>query len=194
MFVVDEKLVSDEIATGRFFCNLGACKGACCVQGDSGAPLEVSELPWLEAIVPVTRKYLSTEAADLIDSEGPWEDLGNNKFSTRCVESGECVFVCYEGDVAKCAIQKAHDRGRVDLPKPISCHLFPIRVEDYGTYEVINLEWAAVCEPGRVAGRRTDTDVSHFLQEPLVRKFGQEWYEQLLRACEDRRQALTRHH
>ncbi len=193
MFVVDDILVSDEIATEAFVCNLGACRGACCVQGDSGAPLEPSELAALEAVVPATRRYQSAEALALIDAEGSWEDRGQGKFATRCCESGECVFVTYEGDVAKCAIQKAHEKGKSSFLKPISCQLFPLRVENYGTYEVINYEWAAICDPARVAGRQSGTYVAEFLREPLVRKYGEEWYEKLLDACTDRRSALRSH-
>ncbi len=191
MFVVDDILLADEIATGSFYCNLGACKGACCVSGDSGAPLERSELSRLEQALPVTRKYLSPEAIRLVDREGVWEDRGEGRYATRCIDSGECVFVTYEGDVAKCAIQKAFDRGRIDFPKPMSCHLFPIRADDFGTYEVLNYEWAAICDPGRVAGRNSATDVARFLEDPLVRKFGEDWYQSLAAACEERRLALA---
>lgn len=190
MFVVDDILVSDEIATAFFACNLGACRGACCVQGDSGAPLEESELQILEDLVPVTRKYLGEEAVGIIDSEGCWEDLGSGRYATRCVESGECVFVTYAGDVAMCSIQKAHEKGKTDFPKPVSCHLFPIRIEDYGTYEVMNYEWVAICEPGRLAGTRSETHLTTFLREPLIRKYGEEWYDKLVDACAERRSAL----
>ena len=172
MFVVDDILVSDEVATEFFLCNLGACRGACCVQGDSGAPLDPSELKRLDEVVAVTRKYLDDEALSLIDADGCWEDLGQGKFATRCRDTGECVFVTYEGDVAKCAIHKAYGKGRASFPKPISCHLFPIRVENYGTYEVINYEWAAICDPARVAGRQSGTHVAEFLREPLGATIG----------------------
>ncbi len=192
MFVVDDILVSDEVATAAFLCNLGACRGACCVQGDSGAPVDESELPLLEEVVPVTRKYLRRDALEIIDTEGPWEDRGNGRFATRCSDRGECVFVTYEGEVAKCAIQKAHERGRTTFIKPVSCQLFPIRVENYGTYEVINYEWAAICDPARVAGRQSGTYLTEFLRDPLVDKYGDEWYGRLLEACAERRSALKR--
>jgi hypothetical protein len=191
MFVVNDILVSDEVATHSFFCNLGGCLGACCVQGDSGAPLEESELELLEAVIPVTRKYLSPEALQVIDTKGCWEERGNGKYSTRCLEGEECVFVTYEGVVAKCSIQKAFDNGRTDFPKPISCHLFPIRIEDYGTHEVMNYEWAAICEPGRLAGHQSGTYLTEFLREPLVRKYGEEWFDALTDACDERRSVLN---
>jgi hypothetical protein len=192
MFVVDDILVSDEVATASFFCNLGACRGACCVQGDSGAPLDASELPTLDEVVLVTRKYLAWEALKIIDAYGPWEDRGDGKFATQCMDGGECVFVIYEGDVAKCSIQKAYEKGRTSFVKPVSCHLFPLRVENYGTHEVINYEWAAICDPARVAGRQSGTYLTEFLREPLIRKYGNEWYGNLLAACADRRSALAR--
>ena len=192
MFVVDDILVSDEIALEPFCCNLGRCRGACCVQGDSGAPLDESELAQLDDVIPVTRKYMSAEALHLVDADGCWEDRGDGKYATRCLDTGECVFVTYDGDVARCAIQKAHEKGKASFPKPISCHLFPIRVENYGTYEVINYEWAAICDPARIAGRQSNTLMTTFLREPLVRKYGFEWFEKFQDACAERREVLKR--
>ena len=191
MFVVDHILVSDELAEARFSCNLGGCHGACCVHGDSGAPLDADELAQLEEVVPATRKYLSKEALEIVDRDGPWEETSDGRLATRCVDGKECVFVTYEGAIAKCAIQKAHAEGRTAFVKPVSCHLFPLRVEHYGTYEVLNYERVGICDPGRNYGARKGIRLSDYLKEPLVRKYGEEWYDRFQLACEERRLALA---
>lgn len=190
MFAVDHILVSDEVLWAPFACNLGACNGGCCVEGDSGAPLELAEREALERALPRVRKYLRPEALDVIDAKGVWEETEPGQYATTCVDNAECVFVTYEGPVAKCALQRAHAEGRIDFPKPISCHLYPIRVQKYGTMEALNYEQIPLCEGGRTNGCRLDVQLSDFLREPLTRRYGPEWYEKFRAACADRREAL----
>ena len=185
-----EILVSDELLDAGFACNLGACLGACCVQGDSGAPLLESELSVLEELVPILRKDLRPEAISVIEHSGPWEMNSDGTYSTTCVEGRECVFVSYDGDVAHCALHAAHIRGKTEFPKPISCHLFPVREADYGTYTVLNYEQIDMCAPARVFGRRSGVALVEFLREPLVRRFGQEWYDDFVRISTERRKAI----
>ena len=191
MFVVDDILVSDELADAGFACNLGACRGACCVQGDSGAPLDESELATIESLVPAVRKYLGPRSLDVIDGEGPWERTMDGGFATRCVDNRECVFVTYDGPVAKCAIHKAHIAGRTDYPKPVSCHLFPVRAENHGTYEVLNYVRVGICDGARLKGDREGVFLADFLREPLVRKYGEGWFDRFMNACEERRAVLA---
>ncbi|HEX7070550.1 MAG TPA: DUF3109 family protein, partial [Rhodothermales bacterium] len=101
----------------------------------------------------------------------------------------ECVFVTYQGPVATCAIQRAHREGRIDFPKPISCHLYPIRIERFGDFEAINYEEIPLCDSGRAYGCRQDVQLVDFLREPLTRKYGAAWYEALRQACQERRAA-----
>ncbi len=190
MFVVDDKLVSDAVADAAFACNLGACHGACCVQGDSGAPLEPEERAELERILPRVRKYLRPEALAVIDAQGVWEETDPGEYAIPCIDDAACVFVIYEGPVAKCAIQQAYADGRIDFPKPVSCHLYPIRVEHYGGHEVLNYEQIDICAPGRAFGRRRQIWLEDYLREPLIRKYGAAWYEAFRTACIERRAAL----
>jgi len=192
MFVVDDILISDELVEAPFACNLGACLGGCCVQGDSGAPLEAEERAALNAVLPRVRKYLTPAALDVIAEKGVWEEVEPGAYATTCVDEGACVFVTYEGPVAKCAIQKAYTEGRVDFPKPISCHLFPVRIQDYGTYALMNYEKITLCDPGRTRGCGENVQLSDFLREPLVRKYGEAWYQAFQEACEERRTLLDR--
>lgn len=190
MFAVENILVSDDLLDAEFACNLGACHGACCVQGDSGAPLEESELPLLEAVLPVVRKDLRPEALEVIDEKGTWEEIAPGDYATTCVGNAECVFVTYDGLIAKCAIQKAYFEGRTDFPKPVSCHLYPIRVENHGEYQVLNYEKIGICEPGRRFGARKGLPLADYLKDPLVRKYGEEWYASFREILDERRKIL----
>ena len=189
MFAVDEILVSDHVVDAPFACNPGACLGACCVQGDAGAPLEESELEDIQRILPRVRKYLRPEALEVIESQGPWERRKQGGYATSCVDGAECVFVTYEGNVARCAIQRAYQEGRIDFPKPISCHLYPIRIERYGDFEALNYEEIPLCDSGRSYGRRVGVQLVDMLREPLTRKYGAVWFEALKRTCDERRAA-----
>lgn len=192
MFAIDNILVTDELLDAPFACNLGACLGGCCVQGDAGAPLEEEERRQLEEALPRVRKYLRPEALEIITQHGVWEETEPGRYATTCVDDAECVFVIYDGPVAKCALQKAHLEGRLDFPKPISCHLYPVRVETYGSQEVINYEKIPLCDPGRKHGCRTDVQLADVLREPLTRKYGPSWYETFRQTLQARREALER--
>lgn len=186
MFAVGDVLVSDELLDAPFCCNLSACLGACCVQGATGAPLEPEERAELEAVLPAVRKYLRPEALEVIEERGVWEEVATGQFVTTCVGTAECVFVTYDGPVAKCAIQKANTQGEGRFVKPISCHLFPVRVEKIGNVETLNYERVNMCEPAIRSGRRDGVQLKDFLREPLVRKFGETWYEDFRATCEER--------
>jgi hypothetical protein len=199
MFAVGPVLVSDAVLDAPFACHLGACLGACCVHGDSGAPLEPEERGVLERLLPVVEPALRPEARETIRRAGVWEEVGRGAYATTCVDGRECVFVVYEGPadrpVAKCAIQRAYHAGRVDFEKPISCHLFPLRVERHGegeeAVEVLNYERSALCTPAVDHGRRTGTRLADFLQRPLTRRYGPRWYGRFRAALDARRAALA---
>ena len=190
MFAVGKVLVTDELLDAPFACHLSVCKGGCCVQGDSGAPLEPDERLTLENLLPQVRKYLRPEAIEVIEKDGVWEEIEPQKFATTCVGSAECVFVTYEGTVAKCAIEKAYFEGRISFRKPVSCHLYPLRAERFGDVEALNYEQIPLCKPAIKNGTKNNIQLQDFLREPLVRKYGETWYEQFRSACEERRNAL----
>lgn len=190
MFAVDDVLVSDDLLNAPFSCNLGACHGACCVQGESGAPLESEERFVLEEVLPVVKKFLRREALEVIEQKGVWEEVGKQEYAATCVDDAECVFVAYEGPVAKCAIQLAHDEGRIDFPKPISCHLFPVRVEKLGELDALNYEHVSLCVSAVRKGRRAGIKLYDFLRTPLTRKYGEAWYDRFRDACQAREREL----
>jgi len=193
MFACDDILVSDALLDAPFACHLGACHGACCVQGEGGAPLEPGERATLERILPRVRRYLRPEALAVIEERGVWEEDEPGHYAIPCVDGRECVFVTYEGPVAKCAIQQAYQDGRLDIdfPKPISCHLFPIRVERVGGYTVLNYEQVDLCALARVRGQRDDTQLVDFVRAPLERRFGAAWVDRFRTAWAERRAVLN---
>jgi hypothetical protein len=193
MFVVDNILVSDEVLNAPFACHLGSCLGGCCVQGDAGAPLEADERDLLEQALPKVRHYLRPEALAVIDEHGVWEEIRPGHYTTTCVNGAECVFVTYEGEVAKCALQRVYVEGGIDFPKPLSCHLYPIRIQKSGTFDILNYEQISLCDSARQHGHRTGTQLVDFLRSPLIRKYGESWFEQFREAALARRSALEQH-
>lgn len=186
MFAVDDILISDAVLDAPFTCNLGACHGACCVVGAGGAPLEPEERQILEAALPVVQRELRPEALATIAEKGVWVEESAGEYATTCVGNDECVFVIYDGPVAKCALQKAYYQGRLDFEKPVSCHLFPIRIEQVGETTVLNYEQIDLCRPGVNHGQRLGVQLADFLEHPLTRRFGEDWYHRFRKACHDR--------
>lgn len=176
MIAVDHVLISDDLVEAAFACDLGACHGACCVQGEAGAPLTPDELPGLERAVPAVAHWLTAEARRVLAERGPWEETFPGRLNTTCVPAGPCVFVTYEGPVAKCALERGFREGRTDVHKPQSCHLYPIRVERYDEMEVLNYEQIPLCIGGRAQGGRLGVLLADFLEEPLTRRYGADWY------------------
>jgi len=190
MFAVGNILISDDLLRAPFACNLGGCHGACCVVGDSGAPVEDEERAELEAVLPIVRNRLRPEALAVIAQKGVWEETSPGQWATTCVGDAECVFVTYDGPVAKCAIQAAYHEGKTSFAKPVSCHLYPIRIERLGEYDAINYEQVEICRPGVKHGIRTETELADFLREPLVRKYGEAWYTEFTEVLAARREIL----
>ena len=195
MFAVDHVLLSDELLDAPFACDLAACRGGCCVQGDAGAPVEPDERAGLEAVYPVVAPLLTPEARAVVAREGVWEETAPGHYNTACVEgrtggAGACVFVTYDRGVALCAIEKAQRAGKTDVPKPISCHLYPLRIEPAGDLDVVNYERIPLCDPARTCGARGDVQLADFLEGPLTRKYGADWYGRFRTALDARREAL----
>jgi len=190
MFVVDDVLLSNEVLDAPFACNLDACRGGCCVQGDSGAPLLHEECEKVELVVPYVKKYLRPEALEVIEKRGVWEEVAPGCFAVNCIDRAECVFVTYDGLVSKCAIQKAYNEDRIQFEKPISCHLFPVRVQQCGAFETLNYEKISLCDPARKKGNRMKIQLIYFLERPLVRKYGKTWFTKFKTVYDRRRELI----
>ena len=180
MFQIDDTLVSLDVVERCFLCDLSHCKGQCCVEGDSGAPLEEEELPKLQAVLPLIWDDLSPAAQAIIQKQGVAYIDEEGDLVTSIVHGKDCVFTCYDADgVCKCAIEKAYREGKSDFYKPISCHLYPIRITQYRDFKAVNYHRWTVCQAAELLGERAKVPVYRFLKEPLIRKFGEEWYKAL---------------
>jgi hypothetical protein len=178
MFIIDEVLVEEPVIRSHFSCDLQQCKGACCtLPGAKGAPLEDEEVIEIESVLPYVKKFLTRRNIELIEREGFYVGF-STFYTTQCVEHNECVFVFYEDGIARCAIEKAYDEGLTKWRKPISCHLFPIRVSQESKPRLY-YEEIPECKPGKRKGNAQQMPLSKFVKEALVRKFGEQWYEQL---------------
>lgn len=182
MIIVDNVLISDDLISGRFCCDLSACKGMCCVEGDLGAPLEPLEVGEIEEAYPSFQKYLPEENIDKIEEDGLFDYDPDGHFVTPLLPDETCVYCYFEEDIAKCAIEKAFLNGETDFQKPISCHLYPIRIKQLPDYEALNYHRWFVCESACEKGEQLHLPVFRFLKEPLIRKYGEAWYEKLERA------------
>lgn len=176
MIQVDNVLISDDVLEKKFVCDLGACKGACCVEGESGAPLEDEEKTVLDEIYPKIKPYLRPEGISAIDKQGKYLHDDDGELVTPLVNGKECAYAIFEKGVAKCGIENAYRDGIISFKKPISCHLFPIRVAKTQYYQALNYEKIKICRPATKCGNQLNVPVYKFLKEPLVRKFGEEWY------------------
>lgn len=186
MVQIGEVIVSFDVIKEPFFCDLEACKGQCCVEGDSGAPLSEGEKEKLEAALPVIWNGLSEKAREVIKRQGvSFIDCEGDEV-TSIVDGKDCVFTCYDDKgCCYCAIEKAYREGKIDFYKPVSCHLYPIRVNKVGKYLALNYNRWDVCKAAVVLGKKEKVSVYQFLKEPLIRKFGAEWYEELLLTIEE---------
>ena len=180
MIQIDDTLVSLDLIERSFLCDLSHCKGQCCVEGDSGAPLEPGEEEELKRVLPEIWNDLLPEARTVIQSQGVAYTDSDGDRVTSIVGDKNCVFTCYDTDgVCKCAIEKAYREGRVSFYKPISCHLYPVRITPYKTFQAVNYHRWDVCKAAELLGKKEQVPVYQFLKEPLIRKFGQAWYDAL---------------
>lgn len=180
MLQIDNTVISFDVLEKYFFCDLSKCLGECCIEGDAGAPLEEDEKYILEDILPIIWSDLSPAAQEKIKEQGVSYIDEEGDLVTSIVNGKDCVFTYYEtGGLCKCAIEKAFREGKISFYKPISCHLYPIRVKDFGNFSAVNFHKWKICKAAAVLGRKNGVKVYQFLKEPLIRKFGKEWYEQL---------------
>jgi hypothetical protein len=191
MFQVGDVIISDDVAKARFACDLGKCKGACCVLGAAGAPLKRSEIPVVNKAWKTLRAELRERAGEVVAGEGL---ILNEAVAPELnfTDGADCVFVIYEGDVAFCSIQRAFEEGRFNWPKPVSCHLYPLRITDLGSVKMINYEYIpSMCSPACDRGGREGIYLSDFLKDALVREFSAAWFIEFSAACRKIREGIT---
>ena len=185
MFQLGKTIVSEDIIEKDFVCNLSACKGACCVDGEAGAPLDEEETKILEKIYPKVKPFLRKESIAVIEKEGPWVKSEWGELETPLINGADCAYVIFdEKKTALCAIEEAYNSGEIDWKKPVSCHLYPIRVKDYSEFSAVNYHKWEICDDACSLGKELQVPVYKFVKQALVRKFGQNWYDELEKVAE----------
>ncbi|MDX2001603.1 MAG: DUF3109 family protein [Chitinophagales bacterium] len=181
MILIDNKLISDEVIEEQFVCNLSACKGVCCIEGESGAPIEEHELALLEQNYDVVKAYLLPEGIAAIEQQGLYTRDADGIAKTTLVGGvgGPCAYVNFTDGITWCGIEKAWEDGKITFRKPVSCHLYPIRITRAHDMEYVNyFEWE-VCNDACILGKSLKVPVYRFLKEALIRKYGEDFYETL---------------
>ena len=181
MMEIDDKVVSLDLITNKFVCDLEKCKGVCCVKGESGAPLEEDEAEILEREFANIRQYLRNEGNKAIEHQGPWIIDSDMEKVTPLIDGKECAYAIFEKGIARCGIEIANEAGATFFRKPISCHIYPIRVKKYKGFTSVNYDRWPICDPARECGEKKDVPVYRFLRESIERKYGVDFYKKLER-------------
>ncbi len=180
MIEIGRTLISDDLVEKKFVCDLNACKGACCVHGDSGAPLEEDEVKIMEEIFPSVKPFMTKKGIAAVEKQGTWvKDSDGDKVTPLVDENKECAYTYFENGMALCAIEKAHKEGKVKFQKPVSCHLYPVRITPYKKFDAVNYEVWDICKPACACGEKLEVPVYKFVKTALIRKYGKEWFAQL---------------
>lgn len=186
MFQLGKTIVSEDIIEKDFVCNLSACKGACCIDGEAGAPLEESEIDKLKEIYPIVKSYLRKEGVEAIERQGTHVKTTDGELETPLINGEDCAYVIFdEKGTAMCAIEEAYNQGEVDWKKPVSCHLYPVRVQEYTEFSAVNYHKWEICDDACTLGKEFQVPVYKFVKEALIRKFGEDWYMELENVAEN---------
>jgi len=182
MIEVGKTIISRDVFKKEFVCNLSACKGECCIAGDAGAPLTNEEKDILDTIYKDVKPYMRPEGIEAVSQQGTSVfDKKDNEYETALINGAECAFVVHgEDGSALCAIEKAYNDGKVDWPKPLSCHLYPIRIKEYRDFDSVNYDQWDICADACTLGQELSVPVYRFLKDPLIRKYGEDWYSDLV--------------
>ncbi len=185
MLQIGDTLVSLDLAERFFCCDLDACHGECCIEGDAGAPITENEKKELERLLPEINDELLPQAQEVIRRQGVSYVDEEGDMVTSIIDGRNCVFTCFApGGMCQCAIEKAYRDGRVAMRKPISCYLYPLRITKYPSFTAVNYHRWKICRPAEALGRKLGLRLYQFLKEPLIQRFGKEWYDELCLACE----------
>ena len=188
MFQLGKTIVSEDIIKKDFVCNLSACKGACCVDGDAGAPLELEETKILQDIYLKVKPFLRKQGIAAIEAQGTFTTNDFGEHETPLIDGADCAYVFYDKKgTALCGIEEAYNQGVITWKKPVSCHLYPIRVKDYTEFSAVNYHKWEICDDACVLGKELQVPVYKFVKQALVRKFGEDWYMELEKIAEKHR-------
>lgn len=179
---IEDKIVSIDVFSEEFVCDLNKCKGACCVKGNGGAPLKDKEVEQISTSLEKIKPFMSKKGVELVEQEGIYYLDEEDAPATKLIDKKECCFVYFdESNTAKCSIETAHKQGSIDFNKPQSCHLYPIRTKEFTEFTAINYDVWDICDPACKLGSSLKVPVYKFLKEPIIRVFGNSFYEELLK-------------
>ena len=177
---VKDKIVSTQIFDKKFVCDLNACKGACCIEGNSGAPLTLDEIDLLEENIEKIMPFMRPEGIEQVEENGVFYMDEDNEAVTTLVNGGECSFVYFdENNITKCGIEQAYNSGKIDFNKPISCHLYPIREKQFNDFRALTYDVWPICAPACACGDKLDVPVYRFLKGAIIRAYGEDFFEAL---------------
>lgn len=180
MFQLGKTIVSEDLIEKDFVCNLAACKGECCIAGEAGAPVSEEETKILKAIYPKVKPFLRPEGIAAIEAQGTFVTSDLDELETPLVNGKECAYVTFqENGIAGCGIEDAYNAGAIDFRKPVSCHLYPVRVQEYSEFSAVNYHKWPICNDACTLGASLKVPVYKFVKDALVRKFGEHWYAEL---------------
>lgn len=180
MFQIGKTLISEEIIENDFVCNLSACKGVCCVDGASGAPLNNDETAILDDIFDEVRPFLRQEGIKAIEEQGTFVKGDDGEWETPLVNNRECAYVIYsDNSITKCGLEDAYNSGATKWKKPISCHMYPVRIREYSEFTAVNYHKWEICDTACNLGNELQVPIYKFVKEALIRKFGKKWYTEL---------------
>ncbi len=186
MFQLGKTIVSEDLIEKEFVCNLHACKGACCIEGEAGAPVTKEEVEILKEIYPKVKPFLRPEGISAIEKQGTHIVSELDELETPLVDGKECAYVTFtEKGIASCGIEDAYNAGEVDFRKPISCHLYPVRVQEYSEFSAVNYHKWPICDDACALGKELKVPVYKFVKDALIRKFGEDWYTELEKVASD---------
>ena len=180
MILIKNTVVSEDLISEDFVCNISSCKGSCCVEGEAGAPLNDKEILYLQKNYSKIKPFLSKKGIDSIEDQGVFVRGIDGENETPLVLGKECSYVVFSRNgIASCGIENAYNQGKISFKKPISCHLYPIRIDNYSEFTAVNYHKWAICNSGCSLGKSLKVRVYKFLKEALIRKFGKSWFLEL---------------
>lgn len=186
MLQIKDTLVSLDLAEQFFCCDLDSCLGRCCIEGDAGAPITPEEKTQIEKALAIIRPDMSPRAVREVDENGVSYIDEEGDLVTTIIDGRDCAFTCYaKNGLCLCALEKAYCEGKSEFKKPSSCHLYPLRLTEYPTFTAVNYHRWKICRAAEKLGRKLGIRLYQFLKEPLIKRFGHEWYDELCLACEE---------
>ena len=186
MIAIRNTLVSDNLKKIKFVCDLEACHGDCCVEGDAGAPLDADECMQIEEYINSIKPFMTEAGIKAVEQDGTFMEIMPGMFLTPLVDNRECVYVYFENGIARCAIEKAYQEGKIPFAKPISCHLYPVRLSEYKDFEAVNYHEWHICSAALKNGKILNAPLYIFLKDALIRKYGESWYKELVASIEEK--------